>query len=99
MSGSNWIPSSSEISTFSQYYEDNLYSAKLAGIKMLRVWGGGIYEQDLFYEIAAKYGILIWQDFMFACSTYPNNTEFLDSVSREVDTQEWIQNNTQTKTL
>ena len=45
-------------------------SASEAGINMLRVWGGGIYESDEFYDLAAIYGIAIWQDFMFACATY-----------------------------
>ena len=65
MSGSNWIPSTSAISDFDTFYKDNLLSAKNAGIKMLRVWGGGIYERELFYQLASEYGIMIWQDFMF----------------------------------
>ena len=50
---------------------------------MLRVWGGGFYEQDEFYNLAAKYGIAIWQDFMFACATYSNETTFLENVRSE----------------
>lgn len=84
MSGSNWIPSSSAVPYFSKFYRKNLESAKDAGIKMLRVWGGGIYERDEFYEIADELGIMIWQDFMFACSTYPNGTDFLNSVSSQI---------------
>ena len=89
MSGSNWIPSSSAVSDFSGYYVDNLKSAQRAGIKMLRVWGGGIYERDEFYNTADELGIMIWQDFMFACSTYENGTNFLSSVEDEVHTQLW----------
>lgn len=47
----------------------------------LRVWGGGIYESDEFYDMADSLGIMIWQDFMFACAMYPANKKFLESVS------------------
>jgi len=53
-------------------------------MNMLRVWGGGIYESDEFYRLADKYGILIWQDFMFACSLYPADEAFIDNVRQEV---------------
>lgn len=89
MTGSNWIPSSSAVPFYDEFYENNLRSARDAGIRMLRVWGGGIYENEKFYRIANKYGILIWQDFMFACSTYSDDTEFLESVSEEVMSQIW----------
>jgi beta-mannosidase len=52
-------------------------------MNMLRVWGGGIYEHDVFYELCDKYGILLWHDFMFACSMYPGNDEFLSNVKEE----------------
>jgi beta-mannosidase len=54
-------------------------------MNMLRVWGGGIYESDYFYEISDELGILIWQDFMFACSMYPGHQEFLDNVRAEAE--------------
>lgn len=51
---------------------------------MIRVWGGGIYESDYFYEVADENGILIWQDMMFACAMYPVTEEFLASVRTEI---------------
>lgn len=47
-------------------------------MNMLRVWGGGVYESDLLFNIADEMGIMIWHDFMFACNMYPSNTEFLE---------------------
>ncbi|VDL19621.1 unnamed protein product [Hymenolepis diminuta] len=75
--GSNWIPS-----TFFPPRKDSqgklrtvrdselLYSAVGAGIQMLRVWGGGRYEDRRFYDLASQIGIMIWQDMMFACAMY-----------------------------
>ena len=67
--GSNWIPPDA----FQERVTDErlqrlLTSAQLAHINMLRIWGGGIYERDLFYETADRLGIMLWHDFMFACS-------------------------------
>lgn len=61
-----------------------LRSVKEANMNMLRVWGGGLYESELFYNIADEYGIMIWQDFMFACGMYPTTEEFLKSIKKEV---------------
>jgi len=64
-----------------------MMSAKNANMNVLRVWGGGIYEKSEFYELADKLGIMIWQDFMFACSMYPTNYDFLQNVRSEVNYQ------------
>jgi len=61
-----------------------LLAAKEANMNMIRVWGGGVYESDYFYDVADYYGILIWQDMMFACAMYPATAEFLKSVRTEV---------------
>ncbi|XP_042909002.1 beta-mannosidase isoform X1 [Parasteatoda tepidariorum] len=86
--GSNWIPADSFLERIThEYVEDLLQSAKDAHMNMLRVWGGGIYETDHFYETADRLGILIWQDFMFACSLYPTDDDFIASVSTEITQQ------------
>lgn len=56
---------------------------KESHMNMVRVWGGGVYEDELFYQLADRYGILVWQDFMFACSAYPGDPDFLGNVARE----------------
>lgn len=86
--GSNWIP----ISAFpAQQHSTRLKflfkSITEANFNVLRVWGGGMYETDEFYNLADKYGILIWQDLMFACSLYPTNKEFINNVLSEVEQQ------------
>ncbi|XP_017879617.1 beta-mannosidase [Ceratina calcarata] len=84
--GSNFIPASifPESSAKADTVRHLLASAKHANMNMLRVWGGGLYESELFYDTADEYGIMIWQDFMFACGMYPTTKEFLDSVKEEV---------------
>lgn len=84
--GSNYIPGSifPELSTKQETVLPLLTSVKEANMNMLRVWGGGMYESNLFYELADELGILIWQDFMFACNMYPTTEEFLNSVSKEI---------------
>ena len=67
--GSNWIPSDAfQERVNDEKLERLLRSAQLANMNMLRIWGGGIYERDSFYEIADRLGIMLWHDFMFACS-------------------------------
>ncbi|HLN52521.1 MAG TPA: glycoside hydrolase family 2 protein [Lentimicrobium sp.] len=82
--GANYIPSDVFLPRVTpDKYESILSSAADAHINMLRVWGGGIYENDLFYDLCDKYGIMVWQDFMFACAMYPGDKEFLDQVTGE----------------
>ncbi|KAJ7408915.1 Beta-mannosidase [Willisornis vidua] len=85
LKGSNWIPADS--------FQDRvtydtlrllLKSAADANMNALRVWGGGVYEQDEFYDICDEIGIMIWQDFMFACALYPADQNYLASVRAEV---------------
>ncbi len=67
--GSNWVPPDAfQERVTDERLERLLVSAQLANMNMLRVWGGGIYERDSFYEIADRLGIMLWHDFMFACS-------------------------------
>ena len=69
--GSNWIPSDAfQERVSNDKLERLLTSTQLAGMNMLRVWGGGIYERDYFYELADRLGIMLWHDFMFACALY-----------------------------
>lgn len=70
--GANWIPADTFPSAISdETYRYQLQSSKRAHMNMLRVWGGGIYEADVFYELCDEMGILVWQDLMCACSAYP----------------------------
>ncbi|MCZ0703091.1 beta-mannosidase [Natronobacillus azotifigens] len=82
--GANHIPNDSfnDKVTIGQYRHE-IESAVKTNMNMLRVWGGGIYENDEFYQLCDEYGILIWQDFMFACSMYPGDDDFLESVEHE----------------
>lgn len=83
--GANYIPMEVfPADALQTKYNDLILSAVNSNINMLRVWGGGIYENDIFYELCDKYGILVWQDFMFACAMYPATNEFLKEVSIEV---------------
>ena len=82
--GGNWIPADSFPSRITKdKYRYLIKSVRDSNMNMLRVWGGGIYEADEFYELCDEMGIMVWQDFMFACSMYPANQEFLDNVRAE----------------
>lgn len=88
MKGANYIPSDVFLSRMNKKeYEKVVLSAKDANMNMLRVWGGGIYEDDYFYDLCDKYGINVWQDFMFACTMVPGDDAFFDNVKKEVQYQ------------
>ena len=82
--GFNWTPADSLPGTITaERYRTLLTRVRDCGANMLRVWGGGLYEPELFYELCTEYGILIWQDFTFACAKYPQDAAFLREVRRE----------------
>ncbi len=84
--GANWLPISIfPASATPQDYENLLTLAADANINMLRVWGGGYYETDHFYRLCDRLGIMVWQDFMFACNYYPDRKWFLDAIEVEAD--------------
>jgi beta-mannosidase len=88
MMGANWIPADAIPSRITPaVVGDLLASAKAANMNMLRIWGGGQFEPDWFYDTCDEMGILIWHDFMFACMSYPSNREFLASIETEVTQQ------------
>jgi beta-mannosidase len=84
--GSNWIPADSFPTRITDEHLDWLIqSAAETHQNMLRVWGGGFYEDERFYDLCDCYGILIWQEFIFSCSIYPlNDVAFLENVHAEV---------------
>ncbi len=76
--GSNWIPADSFPTRISHAQLEHLIgSAVAANHNMVRVWGGGYYEDEYFYDLCDRLGMLVWQDFMFACAIYPLNDEAL----------------------
>ncbi|NCA86020.1 MAG: glycoside hydrolase family 2 protein [Clostridia bacterium] len=82
--GANYIPNDVFLPRVSpQHYEKIVQAAADANMNMLRVWGGGIYEADLFYDLCDRHGIMVWQDFMFACAMYPGDSAFLENVGHE----------------
>ena len=88
MRGADWIPASSYPGTLntpegSDVYYRLLHDAAEVNMNMIRVWGGGIYENDAFYNYCDELGLLVWQDFMFACNPYPGDKAFLDNVDFE----------------
>ncbi|KAL4003102.1 Glycosyl hydrolases 2 TIM barrel domain family protein [Acanthocheilonema viteae] len=86
--GSNWIPSSAFPARNHRFKEKFLLeSARESNMNVLRVWGGGRYESDHFYDLADELGLMIWQDMMFACALYPVDERYLDNVREEVYSQ------------
>ncbi|KAF9462600.1 glycoside hydrolase family 2 protein [Collybia nuda] len=84
--GSNWIPADSFLTTVTaERYRAWLKLMVDGNQNMIRVWGGGIYEHDVFYDICDELGLLVWQDFMFGCGQYPAYDSFLESVRLEAE--------------
>ncbi len=84
--GANWIPADSFTSRLTpERYRAWLELAADANMVMLRIWGGGIYEEEAFYTLCDELGLLVWQDFMFACGLYPAANWFLESVRLEAE--------------
>lgn len=82
--GTNYIPNDIFLNRVTdEIYTRTINDAVAANMNMIRIWGGGIYEADKFYELCDENGLLVWQDFMFACSTYPADEVFLENVRQE----------------
>lgn len=86
--GANWIPAHSFVAGLKRAdYARDLQSAVDANMNMMRVWGGGIYENEDFYDLCDELGLLVWQDFAFACTQYPGEPEFRELVRPEAEAQ------------
>jgi beta-mannosidase len=87
--GGNWIPNDFIYSRIpEEKYTTLIREAVEANFNMLRIWGGGLFERDIFYKLCDQNGLLIWHDFMMACSTYPDHRrEFVDEMHDEMDYQ------------
>ncbi len=87
--GANWIPADAVLSRLTRAdIERQIADSAAVHMNMIRVWGGGIYESDDFYDLCDEHGICVWQDFMFACATYPAyDKAFLANVEREAEDQ------------
>ena len=88
MKGANWIPCDAlETRQTPSRYRDLLESAKAANMNMIRVWGGGQYEKDVFYDLCDELGLLVWHDMMHACAVYPADDAFLGEIEGELSHQ------------
>ncbi len=82
--GADWIPADSFPTRLTgPSLEKLIRDAAAAHMNMLRVWGGGLYESDMFYDLCDRYGLLVWQDFTFACGVYPEDDAFAENVRVE----------------
>lgn len=88
MKGVNWIPAHFFPTRLKEtQYRQLLQACKESNMNMIRVWGGGIYEPDIFYELCDEMGILVWQDFMYACALYPGDSHFMHNTEMEAREQ------------
>ncbi|WP_407939951.1 glycoside hydrolase family 2 protein [Nocardiopsis coralli] len=82
--GANWIPDDAFPQRITrERHADRIAQAEAANMNLLRVWGGGIYESDDFYDLCDERGILVWQDFAFACAAYSENEPLRGEVEAE----------------
>jgi beta-mannosidase len=82
--GANWIPDDCFPARVTRdRYRERIVAAKAANIDLLRVWGGGVFESDDFYDLCDELGMMVWQDFPFACATYPETPEMNAQVEAE----------------
>ncbi|CAN5297897.1 glycoside hydrolase family 2 protein [soil metagenome] len=86
--GACWVPTTSFVADVDEArYRRLIEQAARANMNMIRVWGGGIYEPDLFHDLCDELGLLVWQDFMFACAHYPEDCATFENVRGEVADQ------------
>ena len=84
MKGANYIPNDVfPARVTDEMYQKVINTSKISNFNMLRIWGGGIYENDKLYDLCDQNGILVWQDFMFACAMFPGDDAFLENVKQE----------------
>lgn len=83
--GANWVPLDVLHSKDAEKYEECVLNYVENNSNMVRVWGGGVYEDEAFFDLCDKYGIMVWQDMMLACHAYPQDSEFTAAFSKEVE--------------
>jgi beta-mannosidase len=82
--GANWIPDDAFVTRVSRaQYRERLEQARATNMNMMRVWGGGLYETEAFYELCDEMGMLVWQDFLFACAFYPEEPPLRKQIEEE----------------
>ncbi|MEV7179751.1 glycoside hydrolase family 2 protein [Kitasatospora sp. NPDC093679] len=82
--GANWIPDDTLVTRVTpERYRTRLTQAAEANIDLIRVWGGGIYEDEAFYDTCDELGLMVWQDFLFACAAYPEEQPLRGEIEAE----------------
>ena len=84
MKGTNWVPLDASHSRDIEHIQTSVDMLADLNCNMIRLWGGNTYENDLFYDLCDKYGILVWQDFSMGCSVYPQTPLFHNKIREEV---------------